>query len=283
MSNLKTVHVNDITNAVAGLCIKACNQLPSAVCALLDQAIKDETYAPARETLRLISHNATVAKEMNMPMCQDTGMTVVYVFLGQDVHIEGGLLTDAINAGVSKGYIEGYLRKSMVGDPLRRKNTGDNTPAIIHIKLVAGNSLSITVAPKGIGSENMSRLCMLTPASGIEGVKRFIIETVKIAGANPCPPMMLGVGIGGSFEQVAAIAKEALVLPREEIHPDPFYAELEATLLEEINSLGIGPQGFGGRTTALSIRIKAAPTHIAGLPVAVNVGCHATRHASITL
>lgn len=210
-------------------------------------------------------------------------MAVVFAELGQDAHIAGGLLEDAVNEGVRRGYTDGYLRKSVVRDPIRRGNTGDNTPAVLHLRLVAGDRLRLTVAPKGFGSENMSRLCMLTPAQGLEGVKDFVVETARLAGANPCPPMMLGVGIGGTFEQVALLAKEALVELREGPHPDPYYDALERELTERVNALGIGPQGFGGKTTALSVRIKAAPTHIAGLPVAVNVGCHVTRHASAML
>lgn len=210
-------------------------------------------------------------------------MAVVYLDIGQDVHIAGGDLYEAVDEGVRLGYTDGYLRKSVVRDPVRRGNTGDNTPAVIHTRIVPGDRLRIMVSPKGFGSENMSRLCMLTPAQGLEGVKAFVLETVRIAGANPCPPMMLGIGIGGTFEKVASLAKEALAELRQGEHPDPYYAALEAELLQAINETGIGPQGFGGRTTALSVRIKAYPTHIAGLPVAVNVGCHVTRHAEKTL
>ena len=210
-------------------------------------------------------------------------MAVVYAEVGQDVHIVGGLLHNAVNAGVSRGYTDGYLRKSVVADPIRRGNTGDNTPAVLHVKLVEGNQLKLTVSPKGFGSENMSRLCMLTPAQGLQGVKDFVVETARIAGSNPCPPMMLGVGVGGTFERVAELAKEALVEMRQGPHPDPYYDALEKELLEAVNALGVGPQGFGGKTTALSVRIKAYPTHIAGLPVAVNVGCHVTRHAECVL
>jgi fumarate hydratase subunit alpha len=227
-----------------------------------------------------MEQNAAMARTERLPICQDTGMAVVYAEVGQDVHIVGGTLEAAVNAGVRRGYEEGYLRKSVVQDPIRRGNTGDNTPAVLHVRLVEGDRVRLTVAPKGFGSENMSRLAMLTPAQGISGVRAFVVETAKAAGANPCPPMVLGVGIGGTFERVAELAKEALAELREGEHPDPFYAQLEKELLEEINGLGIGPQGFGGRTTALAVRIKAFPTHIAGLPVAVNVGCHVTRHAS---
>ncbi len=283
MQNIRTIHYTQISDAVRDLCIKACTQLPAPVCSLLHAARQQEPFPPAQETLDLIIRNAGIAADTNMPICQDTGMAVVYADVGQDVHIEGGLLTDAINEGVARGYTDGYLRKSIVQDPIRRGNTGDNTPAVVHIRLVAGDRLRLTVSPKGFGSENMSKVCMLTPADGLEGVKRFVKQTVLTAGANPCPPMMLGVGIGGTFEKVAQLAKEALVELREGPHPDPYYDALEKELLEEINCLSIGPQGFGGRTTALSVRIKAYPTHIAGLPVAVNVGCHVTRHAECEL
>ncbi len=283
MNPIRTITTEEITQCIAELCIEACMHLPKTVCHLLDQAINEETFTPAKDTLQLIAKNAGIAREEGIPICQDTGMAVVYAEIGQDVHIVGGLLQDAINAGVAKGYTDGYLRKSIVADPIRRGNTGDNTPAVLHCKMVEGDKLKLTVAPKGFGSENMSRIAMLTPERGRAGVKDFVIETVKLAGSNPCPPMMLGVGIGGTFERVAQIAKEALIETSEENHPDPYYAQLEEELIEEINALGIGPQGFGGKTTALSIRIKAYPTHIAGLPVAVNVGCHVTRHSSRVL
>lgn len=272
-----------IADAVARLCIQACTRLPGPVLRLLEEASQKEPFPPAQETLRLIRQNADIAQQEHMPICQDTGMAVVYADVGQDLHITGGLLADAVNEGVRRGYTEGYLRKSVVADPIRRGNTGDNTPAVLHVRLTEGDRLRLTVAPKGFGSENMSRLAMLTPAQGLSGVKAFVVETARLAGANPCPPMMLGVGVGGTFEQVAALAKEALVEMREGPHPDPYYDALEQELTEAVNALGIGPQGFGGRTTALSVRIKAAPTHIAGLPVAVNVGCHVTRHASAEL
>ncbi len=272
-----------ITDTVARLCIEACTLLPPQVEGLLCSACEAEPFAPAKDTLKLICQNACIAREQCMPICQDTGLAVVYADVGQDAHIVDGLLEDAVNAGVARGYTEGYLRKSAVGDPIRRGNTGNNTPAILHTRLVEGDRLKLTVAPKGFGSENMSRLCMLTPAQGLQGVKDFVIETARLAGSNPCPPMMLGVGVGGTFERVAELAKEALIELREGPHPDPYYDALEQELLESINALGIGPQGFGGRTTCLSVRIKAFPTHIAGLPVAVNVGCHVTRHASAVL
>ena len=280
---MREITCSAIAEAVAQLCIRANTCLPQPVRGLLCEACASESYAPARETLELIRCNADIALDEGMAICQDTGMAVVYAEVGQEVHITGGLLEDAVNEGVARGYTDGYLRKSIVRDPIRRGNTGDNTPAVVHVKLVSGNQLKLTVSPKGFGSENMSRLCMLTPAQGLQGVKDFVLETVKLAGSNPCPPMMLGVGIGGTFERVAELAKEALVELREGPHPDPYYDALENELLEAVNATGIGPQGFGGKTTALSVRIKAYPTHIAGLPVAVNVGCHVTRHASAVL
>lgn len=280
---MRDISYQTIADTVARLCIEACTHLPAPVEQMLAAARRDEPFPPARDTLALICQNACIAREQGMAICQDTGMAVVYAELGQDAHITGGLLEDAVNEGVRRGYTDGYLRKSIVRDPIRRGNTGDNTPAVLHIRLVAGDRLKLTISPKGFGSENMSRLAMLTPAQGLQGVKDFVMETVKLAGSNPCPPMMLGVGIGGTFERVAGLAKEALVELRQGPHPDPYYDALEKELLEAVNALGIGPQGFGGKTTALSVRIKAYPTHIAGLPVAVNVGCHVTRHASAVL
>jgi fumarate hydratase subunit alpha len=277
------LHVKEVLACVARLCIQANTLLPDHMLGLLQGACASEPYAPAKETLCLICENARIARERSLPICQDTGMAVVYADIGQDVHLVGGSFEAAVQAGVAKGYSEGFLRKSVVADPIRRGNTGDNTPAILHVRLVAGDRVKLTVAPKGFGSENMSRLAMLMPSDGLEGVKNFVVETARLAGANPCPPMVLGVGIGGTFERVAELAKEALSLEREGPHPDPFYGALEEELLERVNALGIGPQGFGGRTTALAIRILAAPTHIAGLPVAVNMGCHVTRHAEETL
>ncbi len=280
---MREISCEQIARTVAELCVEANRNLPSHVEGLLCEACRTEPFAPAKETLGLILHNAEIARRQRMPICQDTGMAVVYAEVGQDCRIVGGLLEDAVNAGVARGYTEGYLRKSVVADPIRRGNTGDNTPAILHVKLVGGDGLRLTVAPKGFGSENMSRLKMLTPAEGLEGVRQFVIETARLAGANPCPPMMLGVGVGGTFEKAAELAKEALIHWREGSHPDPYYDALEKELTEAVNALGVGPQGFGGRTTALGVRIKAFPTHIAGLPVAVNVGCHVTRHASAEL
>ena len=283
MAKLRTLSSEAIAACVSRLCIQACTVLPGTVCRLIDEAQRTEPYPPARGVLELMQQNAAIAAEEHVPICQDTGMVVVFADVGQDVHIVGDTLENAVNIGVARGYTQGYLRKSVVADPLRRGNTGDNTPAVLHVRLVAGDHLSLTVSPKGFGSENMSRLAMLTPADGVEGAKAFVLETVQLAGANPCPPIMLGVGLGGTFEQVALLAKQALVDMREGAHPDPYYASLENEWRNAINALGIGPQGFGGLATALSVRIKAAPTHIAGLPVAVNVGCHVTRHASETL
>lgn len=283
METIRTLTAEEISACVARLCVRACTVLPGQVRALIESAQEAEPYAPACETLALMQKNAAIAAEGRVPICQDTGMAVVFAEVGQDVHITGDTLENAVNAGVARGYTEGWLRKSVVADPIRRGNTGNNTPAVLHTRLTAGDRLRLTVAPKGFGSENMSRLAMLTPADGLAGVKRFVVETVRLAGANPCPPVIVGVGLGGTFEQVALLAKSALADLREGPHPDAFYGALEEELLDEINALGIGPQGFGGRTTALAVRIAVAPTHIAGLPVAVNMGCHVTRHASETL
>jgi fumarate hydratase subunit alpha len=227
--------------------------------------------------------NLEAAKETQLPICQDTGMAVVFAELGQDAHITGGGFEDAVHAGVAKGYTEGFLRCSVVGDPLRRKNTGDNTPAVLHLRLVPGDTLHLAVCPKGFGSENMSRLQMLTPAAGADDIVNFVAETARLAGGNPCPPMVLGVGVGGNFESVALLAKKALCRNAGAHNADPYYAAMETRMLERVNQLGVGPQGFGGQATALWVAIEAAPTHIAGLPVAVNVGCHVTRHAQATL
>ncbi len=283
MENLRVISANMITETVKELCIRANCFLNDDIACALCKAAEDETYAPAKEIIVILQENARVAGKQRMAICQDTGMAVVFLTIGQDVHVTGGALYDAVNEGVRRGYAQGYLRKSVVADPLRRKNTGDNTPAVIHTQIVPGDKLTIEVAPKGFGSENMSRVAMLNPSDGLEGIKRFVMETVKLAGPNPCPPMILGVGIGGTFEKVAALAKEALLVPLDETHADPFYAALEGELLTLVNETGIGPQGFGGKTTCLGVKVKAYSTHIAGLPVAVNVGCHVTRHAKATL
>lgn len=279
---MREINATLIAETIARLCVEANRNLPADVCAALHQAAQDEPFAPARDILDLLVKNEGIARETQMPICQDTGMAVVFADVGQDVHIVGDFEA-AIHEGVKRGYVDGLLRKSVVTDPLRRVNTKDNTPAIIHTRLVPGDQVTLTVAPKGFGSENMSRLAMLTPAAGVEGVKDFVLETVRLAGANPCPPMVLGIGIGGDFEQVAELAKRALMIPLDESNADPFYAELEQELLSAVNATGIGPQGFGGKTTCLGLHILQKPTHIAGLPVAVNVSCHVTRHATETL
>ena len=279
---MKTISAAEITQTVARLSIQANTHLPPDIVAALDRTRRDEPWPLARETLGLLWDNLELAEEKSLPICQDTGMACVFVELGQDVHIEGNF-ERAVHEGVRQGYGEGYLRKSIVGDPLRRVNTEDNTPAAITLRLVPGDGCRITVAPKGFGSENMSRLGMLKPADGVEGVKNFVVETVRLAGSNPCPPVVLGVGIGGSFDKVAYLAKHALLRPIDQPNPDPFYADLERDLLRAINALGVGPQGFGGQTTCLGLSIETAPTHVAGLPVAVNVSCHVTRRATATL
>ncbi|WP_417026686.1 fumarate hydratase [Candidatus Allofournierella excrementavium] len=279
---MRNISAQAITDAVARLCIEANTRLPQDVQAALDKARQEEPWPLAKNTLDLLWSNLSAAREKDLPICQDTGMAVVFAEVGQEVHIDGDFEA-AVNEGVRRGYGEGYLRKSIVGDPLRRVNTGDNTPAALHLRLVPGDKLRLTVAPKGFGSENMSRLAMLRPADGVEGVERFVLETVRLAGPNPCPPMVLGVGIGGSFDGVALLAKQALLRPLDRPNPDGYYAALEKKLLAAVNELGIGPQGFGGKTTALGLAIETAPTHVAGLPVAVNVSCHATRRASAEL
>ena len=279
---MRTISAAQITEAVARLSIRANTELPADVAAALDRCRRAEPWPLAGETLDLLQDNLSLARERNLPICQDTGMACVFVVLGQEVHIDGNF-EEAIHEGVRRGYGEGFLRKSIVADPLRRVNTEDNTPASITVRIVPGDRLSLTVAPKGFGSENMSRLGMLKPADGVEGVKKFVVETVRLAGPNPCPPVVVGVGIGGSFDKVAALAKHALLRPLDQPNPDPFYAALEGELLEEINALGIGPQGFGGRATCLGLAIETASTHVAGLPVAVNVSCHVTRRATEVL
>ncbi len=279
---MRTIPAQRITEAVAALCIEANTHLPADVEAALQAARASEPWPLAQTTLGLLCDNLTAAGEAGLPICQDTGMACVFVELGTDVHIEGDFEA-AIHEGVRRGYTDGYLRKSIAADPLRRGNTGDNTPAAITVHLVNGEGCTITVAPKGFGSENMSRIGMLKPADGVEGFKQFVVDTVRQAGSNPCPPVILGVGVGGSFDKVAYLAKKALLRPLDVPNPDPYYAGLEKALLEEINALGIGPQGFGGRTTCLGLAIEQMPTHVAGLPVAVNVSCHVTRRATARL
>ena len=280
---MREVNVDIIIDAVKSLCINSNYFLSDDIKNALVKSKEEETWDLAKDVLDKIIINSDIAKREQMPMCQDTGMACVFVEIGQDVHIIGGLLEDAINEGVRRGYDEGLLRKSVVKDPINRVNTKDNTPAVIYYEIVSGDKIKITVAPKGFGSENMSKIKMLKPADGIDGVKEFIIDTVKAAGPNPCPPMVIGVGIGGTFEKAAYLAKKALIRPIDESSKSDFYKELEVELLDTINKLGIGPQGFGGRTTAIGLNIETYPTHIAGLPVAVNISCHATRHKDIVL
>ncbi len=260
------------------LCIEANYYLPKDVNDKIIQCKEEETWNIAKEVLQTIEENIHIAKEGNIPLCQDTGMACIFIEIGQDVHIIGGSLQDAINEGIAEGYKEGYLRKSVVSDPIERINTGDNTPAVIYYNIIQGDRIKITVAPKGFGSENMSKIAMLKPADGLEGIKDFILDVVKEGGPNPCPPIVVGVGIGGTFDKCAYLSKKALLRPIDSRNKNKFYKDLEEELLEKINGLGIGPQGFGGKTTALAVNIETFPTHIAGLPVAVNVSCHVTRH-----
>ena len=275
---MKTINANEIIKTVKELSIEANYYLPNDVKEAIEEAEKNEKWPIANNILNKILENSQIAAAEKMPICQDTGMACVFVDIGQDVHITGGSLEEAINEGVRQGYAEGFLRKSVVKDPIHRVNTNDNTPALIYYNMVPGDKVKITVAPKGFGSENMSRIAMLKPSDGLEGVKNFVLETVRMAGPNPCPPIVIGVGIGGSFDKAAYLAKKALIRPVNENNTDEFYSNLEKELLEEVNKIGIGPQGFGGKTTALALNIETYPTHIAGLPVAVNINCHATRH-----
>ena len=275
---MKTINVNEIIKTVKELSIEANYYLPNDVKEAIEKAEKNEKWPIANNILNKILENSQIASAEKMPICQDTGMACVFIDIGQDVHITGGSLEEAINEGVRQGYAEGFLRKSVDKDPLHRVNTNDNTPALIYYNMVPGDKVKITVAPKGFGSENMSRIAMLKPSDGLEGVKNFVLETVRMAGPNPCPPIVIGIGIGGSFDKAAYLAKKALIRPVNENNTDEFYGNLEKELLEEVNKIGIGPQGFGGKTTALALNIETYPTHIAGLPVAVNINCHATRH-----
>lgn len=280
---MREVSIDLIINAIEKLCIKANKELPADIEDCLHRCANCETNALGKSVLCDLEKNLEAAKELDIPICQDTGMAVVFLELGQDVHITGGDLYTAVNEGVRRGYVNGLLRKSVVLDPLERINTNDNTPAVIHTSIVSGDKIKITVAPKGFGSENMSGIKMLTPSHGKDGVIDAVMQIVKAASNNPCPPMVVGVGIGGDFEQCAYLAKKALCRSTGVRHNNPFYAEMEKELLEKINKLDIGPQGFGGITTAFAVNIETAPTHIAGLPVAVNIGCHVTRHASVEI
>ena len=271
-----------ITDTVRRLCVEANCHLPQDMKNCIRSNLDLETWPGAREILERIVENFEIAHEEGVPVCQDTGVACVFLKIGQEVHISGDV-QEAVNEGVRQGYREGYLRKSVVRDPLDRVNTGDNTPAFIYYELVPGDRVEITVAPKGFGSENMSRIKMLRPSDGVQGVVDFVVQTVAEAGPNPCPPIMVGVGIGGTFDKAALMAKQALLRPVDASNDNSFYAALEQELLEKINALGIGPQGLGGRTTALAVNIETMPTHIAGLPVAVNINCHVTRHQTEVL
>lgn len=280
---MRQVSAVEITKTVADLCLKANRELPPGLRqALLEGADREESPL-GREILRRLVENADLAAETGLPICQDTGMAVVFIHWGQEVRLTGGTLAAAVNEGVRRGYRRGRLRASVVNDPILRANTGDNTPAILHVQMVAGDRVKIVVAPKGFGSENMSALGMLTPAQGAAGVIEFVTEAVRRAGANPCPPVIVGVGLGGTMEKAAYLAKEALLRPVGAANPAKHLADLEKEILARVNALGLGPQGLGGRLTALAVHLESYPTHIAGLPVAVNIGCHANRHASAVL
>ena len=276
---MRIIQAAQVTDVVRRLCIQANCHLTQDVKDCITACRACETFPMAQNILDQIIENYQIADANDVPVCQDTGMACVFIDVGQDVHVEG-FLEEAIHEGVRQGYAEGYLRKSVVGDPLGRVNTGDNTPAMIYYNIVPGDRVHITVAPKGFGSENMSQIKMLKPSDGVQGVKDFVLKVVEEAGPNPCPPIVVGVGIGGTFDKAALLAKKALLRPVDVRHAETYYADLEAELLEKINGLGIGPQGFGGRTTALAVNIEKCPTHIAGLPVAVNINCHVTRHQS---
>lgn len=279
---MREINAALITETVKKLCIESNCHLSKDIKDRITDFCNKETWPQAKEILERIVENYEIADEKNQPVCQDTGVACVFLKIGQEVHVNGDI-TEAVNEGVRQGYTEGYLRKSVVRDPLDRVNTGDNTPAMIYFELVPGDKIEITVAPKGFGSENMSKIAMLRPSDGLEGVKNFVRRSVEEAGPNPCPPIVVGVGIGGTFDKAAYLAKKALLRPVDERNEDLFYANLEEELLEEINALGIGPQGFGGKTTALAVNIEKFPTHIAGLPVAVNINCHVTRHKTEVL
>ena len=281
--SIREIPAAAITDAVEALCIEANTRLPADVKAALDAAEAAEPWPLAKETLGLLQQNLCVAKEKDLPICQDTGMACVFLEIGQDVHLTGGDLREAVDEGVRRGYTNGFLRKSVVRDPVRRGNTGDNTPAVLYTEIVPGEQVKITLAPKGFGSENMSAIRMFKPSAGLQGIKDFILETVEAAGPNPCPPIVVGVGIGGTFDKAALLAKKALMRPLDTRNPDPFYAGLEKEMLEKVNALGIGPQGFGGRTTAIGLNIETMPTHIAGMPCAININCHVTRHKTEVL
>ena|SRR5690554_5621996 len=280
---LRSIHVDEITQAVEKLCMEANYDLGEDVLSKFKENLEKEESPLGREVYERLIENAKIAHEERVPMCQDTGMSVIFVEVGQDLHIQGGSLEEAINKGVVLGYTNGYLRKSMVKDPFDRVNTGDNTPAIIHYEVVPGDTLKITIAPKGAGSENMGALKMCKPSEGLEGVIQFVVDTVDKAGGNPCPPIIVGVGVGGSMEKATYLAKKSLLRQTGEPNKEERLAEIEREILRRVNNLGIGPQGFGGTTTALAVHMEVYPTHIACLPVAVNIQCHAARHKEIVL
>jgi fumarate hydratase subunit alpha len=280
---MRRIHVDQITDAIARLAQETNYFLGADVCQRISDKKENESSDLAKDILTMIEQNIDIAGKEGIPLCQDTGVACVFLEIGQDVFLEGGYLVDAVNEGVRRGYEEGFLRKSVVADPLRRINTKDNTPAFLHVDIMPGDQIKITFAPKGFGSENMSRIAMLTPSDGRQGVIDFVLETIRLAGGNPCPPIIVGVGIGGTFDQVALLAKKALLLPLDEPNGDEYYEDLAHELLTQINQLGIGPQGFGGDTTALAVKILTLPTHIAGLPVAVNINCHVARHKEAVL
>ena len=280
---MREIQVSDITAVIRRLCIEANTLLPEDVKNAIKACRSCENGGIACGILDKIMENYQIAERENVPICQDTGMACVFMEIGQDVHLVGGDLTEAVNEGVRRGYTDGYLRKSVVADPVRRGNTGDNTPAMLYTEIVPGENVKITVGPKGFGSENMSAIRMFKPSAGLQGIKDFILETVENAGPNPCPPIVVGVGIGGTFDKAALLAKKAIMRPLDTHHPDPFYAELETEMLGKINALGIGPQGFGGKTTAIGLNIETMPTHIAGMPCAININCHVTRHKTEVL
>ncbi len=279
---MREIQASDVTQTVRRLCVEANCRLPEDMRACIARSRDEEAWPIARDILDRIIENYEIADRDCVPICQDTGMACVFLEIGQDAHVNGDL-AEAVHEGVRQGYADGYLRKSVVADPLRRVNTGDNTPAMIYYEIAPGDRLKITVAPKGFGSENMSRIAMLRPSDGEDGVKDFVVRCAEEAGPNPCPPIVIGVGIGGTFDRAALLAKKALMRPVDVRSDDPYYAAMEAELLARVNALGIGPQGFGGKTTALAVNILACPTHIAGLPVAVNINCHVTRHQSEVL
>lgn len=280
---MRNINVSEVTDAVRDLCIEANHYLAPDMKKALSEAVTNEEAELGKQILKQLEDNLKIAEEDMIPICQDTGMAVVFINIGQDVHFEGGSLEDAINEGVRRGYVDGFLRKSVVSDPIERINTKDNTPAVIHYSIVPGDKVDITLAPKGFGSENMSRVFMLKPADGIEGVKAAVLTAVKDAGPNACPPMVVGVGIGGTFEKCAILAKKALTRPAGEHSDIPYVRELEEELLEKINKSGIGPGGLGGTVTAFAVNVLTYPTHIAGLPVAVNICCHVNRHVHKTI